>query len=254
MAIAGGWGLGVRDWLPRPLPTVKIETCCSSFVTFHSAFFIVFTNPQPPTPSPKGPYSFVPPVTTAVSPRFFAAKKRVNALLVSGNAKLPPSGRGTKLWLSTWRVIKVTAVATPSSAYYGLLGHTDSATCEGGLTMTTRTTDPALRLKKLEEQIAKKKAELIRERGRLSETTRKNRMRRMIQIGELAEIAGVIESENAFLLGVLLKAKEIDPVSAEWRDLKQRGDAVLTKREATRKKDVLKDYQQRQQTADTETA
>jgi len=120
--------------------------------------------------------------------------------------------------------------------------------------MTTRTTDPALRLKKLEEQIAKKKAELIRERGRLSETTRKNRMRRMIQIGELAEIAGVIESENAFLLGVLLKAKEIDPVSAEWRDLKQRGDAVLTKREATRKKDVLKDYQQRQQTADTETA
>ena len=102
--------------------------------------------------------------------------------------------------------------------------------------MADKTISPQDKIKKLEELIAKKKALLIREKGRLSEKERKVRTRRLIQIGGLAEIAGIIEADSGFILGVLIRAKDIDPDSAEWRGLRSKGDAILKEREAARKK------------------
>jgi len=92
------------------------------------------------------------------------------------------------------------------------------------------------RIKKLEEHIAKKQALLIRVKGSLSVKERKARVRRLIEIGSLAEIAELTDSPPGFLLGCLLEAKEISPESAKWRGLKARGDAILKEREAARKK------------------
>jgi len=92
------------------------------------------------------------------------------------------------------------------------------------------------RIKKLEEQIAKKQALLVRVKGSLSVKERKARVRRLIGIGSLAEIAGLTDSPPGFILGCLLEAKEISQESAKWRSLKARGDAILKEREAARKK------------------
>ena len=92
------------------------------------------------------------------------------------------------------------------------------------------------RIKKLEEQIAKKKAALIREKGRQSEKERKARTRKLIQIGGLAEVAELIDADPGFLLGHLMQAKDISPESGDWKRLKAQGDSVLKEREAARKK------------------
>ena len=91
-------------------------------------------------------------------------------------------------------------------------------------------------IKKLEEQIAKKQALLVRVKGSLSVKERKARVRRLIEIGSLAEIAGLTDSPPGFLLGCLLEAKDISQESAKWRGLRTKGDAILKEREAARKK------------------
>ncbi len=90
------------------------------------------------------------------------------------------------------------------------------------------------RIKRLEEQIARKKAELIRARGKLSEKDRKARVRRLIQIGGLAEIAELDGADPGFLLGLLLSGKDIAKGTSEWRRLKASGDVLLKKREKER--------------------
>lgn len=90
------------------------------------------------------------------------------------------------------------------------------------------------RIKRLEEQIARKKAELIRARGKISEKDRKARVRRLIQIGSLAEIADLDGAERGFLLGLLLSGKDISEGTSEWQRLKTLGDAILKEREAAR--------------------
>ena len=92
------------------------------------------------------------------------------------------------------------------------------------------------RIKKLEEQIAKKKAALIREKGRQSEKERKARTRKLIQIGGLAEVAELVDADPGFLLGHLMQGKDISPESGDWKRLKAKGDSVLKEREAARKK------------------
>ena len=103
-------------------------------------------------------------------------------------------------------------------------------------TMENKSISAQEKIKKLEELIAKKKALLVREKGRLSEKERKARTRRLIQIGGLAEIAGLVEADSGFILGYLMRAKEIEESSAEWQGLKSKGDAILKEREAARKK------------------
>ncbi len=88
-----------------------------------------------------------------------------------------------------------------------------------------------VRIRRLEEQVAKKKAELIRERGKLSEKERKARVRRLIQLGGLVEIAELDEADHGFLLGLLLSGKSIAAESVEWRRLKTSGDAFINERE-----------------------
>ena len=92
------------------------------------------------------------------------------------------------------------------------------------------------KIAKLEQQIAKKKAELIREKGKLSQKARKDRTRKLIQIGGLADVAGLSDSEPGFILGVLLRAKDIASDSGEYRMLRAKGDALLKEREAERKR------------------
>jgi hypothetical protein len=97
------------------------------------------------------------------------------------------------------------------------------------------------RIKKLEEQIAKKRAELIRQKGRLSEKDRRARTRKLIQVGGLADIAGLLEADHGFLLGVLLNASEISLDSERWKTTKLKGDILLKERDAARKKSVKKE-------------
>ena len=92
------------------------------------------------------------------------------------------------------------------------------------------------KISKLEQQIAKKKAELIREKGKLSQKARKERTRKLIQIGGLAEVAGLSDADAGFILGHMLRAKDIDEGSGEYRSLKAKGDALLKEREAERKR------------------
>ena len=100
---------------------------------------------------------------------------------------------------------------------------------------------PVERIKRLEEQIAKKRAALVREKGRLSEKERKARTRKLIEIGTLVEIAGLFESDPGFLLGALLNAAENSADSERWKSLKARGDGLLRERESSRKKSQKKE-------------
>lgn len=93
------------------------------------------------------------------------------------------------------------------------------------------------KIKKLEELIAKKRAELTREKGRRSEKERKARNRDLIQLGILAEMAGLRGSDRGFVLGCLLKAKDIDPGNPRYQELKILGDKLLKEREEARKRE-----------------
>jgi hypothetical protein len=106
--------------------------------------------------------------------------------------------------------------------------------------MTTKET-AAERIKRLEEQIAKKRAALVREKGRLSEKERKTRTRKLIEMGGLAEIAGLLESDPGFILGALLNLAEVSSDSERWKSLKTKGDGLLKEREAARKKSRKKE-------------
>ena len=92
------------------------------------------------------------------------------------------------------------------------------------------------KIKKLEEAIAKKKALLVREKGRLTQKERKARTRKLIEIGSLAEIAQIQDRELGFLLGVFLYGRDISPTSARFEDLKSNGDALLKESKKARKK------------------
>ncbi len=90
------------------------------------------------------------------------------------------------------------------------------------------------RIKRLEETIARKKAELVRTRGLVSERERKARLRRLIHIGALVEIAELDGADEGFLLGLFLSGKEIPKGTAEWNRLRASGESMLKKREAAR--------------------
>jgi hypothetical protein len=92
------------------------------------------------------------------------------------------------------------------------------------------------KIRKLEEAIAKKKALLVRVKGNISQKERKARTRKLIEIGGLADIAGLTDSHHGFLLGVLLKARDISPTSDKYQELKDKGDSVLKEREKARNK------------------
>jgi hypothetical protein len=100
--------------------------------------------------------------------------------------------------------------------------------------MVTTDNAAAEKIKKLEETIAKKKALLIREKGRISEKERRAKVRKLVELGGLADMAGLIDSDRGFLLGVLLEVRDISPTSDKYQELKDKGDSVLNEREKAR--------------------
>ncbi|MDC0358097.1 conjugal transfer protein TraD [Oligoflexia bacterium] len=91
------------------------------------------------------------------------------------------------------------------------------------------------KIKKLEEQIAKKKALIQRTKGRLREKERKLRTRRLIQVGGLAEIANIDKADKGAILGGMLEIAEIFEDKGKYQALKSIGDEVLFERERKRK-------------------
>ena len=62
------------------------------------------------------------------------------------------------------------------------------------------------------------------------EAERKARTRHLIQLGALFEIANLDHRDPAELLGVLIKASEIDPDDLKWAIWKELGQELLNKR------------------------
>lgn len=98
------------------------------------------------------------------------------------------------------------------------------------------------RLEKLlaeKEDLKKKIREL---KAKISKKERKKRTRQLIQIGGLAEIAELTNTDRGIILGGLLEISETiksnPEKAAAW---KNKGDKVLKEREAARKKKEGKD-------------
>jgi hypothetical protein len=65
------------------------------------------------------------------------------------------------------------------------------------------------RLKRLEDQFAKKKAALIAAKGHIKELDRKNRTKRIFKVGTLTQTAQIFEHDDAALLGGFLHLAKI---------------------------------------------
>lgn len=92
------------------------------------------------------------------------------------------------------------------------------------------------------EKAKRAKAELVklrREQERKDKASaRKARNRALFQVGELVELAGLLDCDKGALLGGLLtvaKTLELGPESSRFQEWKQSGDALLAEREKTRK-------------------
>ena len=92
------------------------------------------------------------------------------------------------------------------------------------------------RIKKLEEQIAVKKAELVRAKGRLSEKERRAKNRQIFQAGRLVEAAGLLDADPGFLLGHLLAGAAVGTDSGRWKALKAKGNTALKEQNRAMKK------------------
>ena len=66
-------------------------------------------------------------------------------------------------------------------------------------------------------------------------TTRQERTRELIQIGGLAEIAGIAEMDKGAILGLLLEASQRIKDETVYKHYKRLGDAELNRRAQARK-------------------
>lgn len=72
-------------------------------------------------------------------------------------------------------------------------------------------------------------------KSQLSKNERKERTRKLIQIGGLAVIAGIDTWDNGTLLGALCEINELNKEPGKSQIWKQNGDIILKKREEMRK-------------------
>jgi hypothetical protein len=91
------------------------------------------------------------------------------------------------------------------------------------------------RIRKLEEEIKRKQAALLQAQARIKEKERKARTRRLIEVGGLAEVAGIVEADSALLLGGFLRLAETLKDDATRARMKAEGDTRLAQREAEKK-------------------
>lgn len=91
-------------------------------------------------------------------------------------------------------------------------------------------------LKRYDQQIEKVKAKKREIQRKEREKKRKSRTRKLIQIGGLAEIAGLQDFDTGVLLGMLLNGKELLEDEPTYNNFKKLGDSTLRYRERKRKK------------------
>ena len=97
--------------------------------------------------------------------------------------------------------------------------------------MTDKEKEALKKIQKLEELIAKKRALLIREKGKLSEKERKARNKKLIALGSLVETTGLYEADEKFILGVLLSGKDLPPESSRYSEFKEKGATLLKEKD-----------------------
>jgi N-acetylglutamate synthase/N-acetylornithine aminotransferase len=96
------------------------------------------------------------------------------------------------------------------------------------------------RIKKLEEEIKRKQAALLQAQSRIKEKERKARTRRLIEVGGLAEIAGIINLDSGTLLGGFITLAETIKDEAKRARMKAEGDSRLAQREVEKKTSLRK--------------
>ena len=71
------------------------------------------------------------------------------------------------------------------------------------------------KIKRLEEELLKKRAALILAKGRIKEKERKAKIKRFMKIGDLAQAANILDIDDEALLGAFLRIEELikDPNS-----------------------------------------
>ncbi len=83
---------------------------------------------------------------------------------------------------------------------------------------------------RLKEKKRKVDVQIAREEAKLKERRRKERTRRLIEVGGLAERAGILDLDSSALLAGFIQLAELCRDEPTFRALKQQGEAILTKR------------------------
>jgi hypothetical protein len=91
------------------------------------------------------------------------------------------------------------------------------------------------RIQKLEEEIKARQLKVQLAQGRIKERERKQRTRRLIEIGGLADIARISELDRGALLGAFVEVSRLLSDGLTYSKMKAEGDAVLATREKERK-------------------
>lgn len=105
-------------------------------------------------------------------------------------------------------------------------------------------TNDAVRIREKLESLERKQRELsnrlAKEKARLKAQERKQRTRRLIEIGGLAEIAEISLLDRGAVLGAMLEVAHLlkDPPTFEM--LKSKGDSTLLERTVSRKRQSSK--------------
>jgi SepF-like predicted cell division protein (DUF552 family) len=96
--------------------------------------------------------------------------------------------------------------------------------------MTQRIKKAQAKLKKLEEKKRQIDLQYSLERARLKEYERKERTRKLIEIGGLAEIAQISHFTKAELLGAMIEIAELLRDEPTLKMLRAKGEVVLVER------------------------
>ena len=107
----------------------------------------------------------------------------------------------------------------------------------GGLfDMATQKNKEEEKIKKIQDQIAKKKAELSRIQARTKERARKIRTRRLIELGGLCDIAGISDYDKGALLGGFMHLARKMEDELTYSKFKLEGASILHKRASGERK------------------
>jgi len=107
--------------------------------------------------------------------------------------------------------------------------------------MTVETERIRDKLEALEIKKRKLSDKLVREKARLKAQERKQRTRRLIEIGGLAEIAEISFLDKGAVLGAMLEVAHLLKDKPTFAMLKSKGDSTLLERTIARKRNSSSD-------------